>query len=41
LSWHPGGDDQECSFEILNNDNGTVVFQNTGGFPETVRLRID
>ena len=41
LTWHRGGDDQECSFEILNNDNGTVVFQNTGGFPETVRLRID
>lgn len=31
LEWHHGGDDQECSFEVLYDD-GTVAFENMGGF---------
>ncbi len=40
LSWHPGGDDQECSFEILYED-GRVAFQNTGGFNTTYSFTIN
>ena len=39
LEWHPGGDDQECSFEVLYDD-GTVAFQNTGGFNGWKRITV-
>jgi subtilisin family serine protease len=40
LSWHNGEWTEECSFEITYED-GTVIFENTGGFSGTKTFTID
>lgn len=40
LSWHHGQWEIECSFEILYED-GTVIYQNSGGFNDTLSFVVD
>ena len=40
LTWHNGSWTQECSFEITYED-GTVIFENSGGFNGTQTFTID
>ena len=40
LTWHSGDWSQECSFEVVYED-GTVIYQNTGGFSSTLTFTID
>lgn len=40
LTWHSGDWSQECSFEVVYED-GTVIYQNTGGFSNTLTFIID
>lgn len=40
LSWHNGDWTQECSFEVAYED-GTVIYQNTGGFSGTVTFTVN
>ena len=40
LTWHSGSWSQECRFEITCED-GTVIFQNSGGFSDTQTFAID
>ena len=40
LTWHNGSWTQECSFEITYDD-GTVIYQNSGGFSGTQTFTID
>ena len=40
LTWHNGSWTQECSFEI-SYDDGTVIYQNSGGFSGTQTFTID
>jgi serine protease AprX len=40
LSWHNGDWTQECSFEVAYED-GTVIYQNTGGFSDTVTFTVN
>ncbi len=40
LTWHNGSWTSECSFEITYED-GTVIYQNSGGFNGTQNLTVD
>jgi hypothetical protein len=40
LTWHEDAWSQECSFEVAYED-GTVIYQNTGGFSGTLTFTID
>lgn len=40
ISWHNSSWSQECSFEITYED-GTVIFQNAGGFEEVFSFAVD
>ena len=40
LSWHSGNWDSECSFQIAYDD-GTVIFENQGGFTGTRTLDVN
>ncbi len=40
LTWHNGHWSQECSFEVAYED-GTIIYQNTGGFSDTLTFNID
>ena len=40
LNWHEGHWSQECSFEIAYED-GTVIYQNAGGFSEILTFTIN
>ena len=40
LTWHNGDWSQECSFEVAYED-GTVIYQNTGGFSGTLTFTIN
>lgn len=40
LTWHNGQWTSECSFEVTHED-GSVIFQNAGGFSGTQTLHID
>ena len=40
LTWHNGSWTQECSF-VITYDDGTVIYQNSGGFSGTQTFTID
>ena len=40
LTWHNGHWNQECSFEVAYED-GTIIYQNTGGFSDTLTFTIN